>query len=71
MIGSKKIQFVASKKSMIDVWPHPKPATQFIPDEYKKMPRHNEKNLHNPTVKTCMPFLDSLIAGYIIPFDQD
>ena len=71
MIGSKKIQFVASKKSMIDVWPHPKHATQFIPDEYKKMPRHNEKNLHNPTVKTCMPFLDSLIAGYIIPFDQD
>jgi len=56
---------------MLDIWPNPKPASLFIPSEYKKMPRLKDKDLHSPTVKTCMPFLDSLTAGYIIPFDQD
>ena len=68
---NKKIKFIASREEMLDVWPHPKPATHFIPDEYKKMPRLFKNSFHNPTVKTCMPFLDSLTAGYIIPFDQD
>ena len=68
---NQKIQFIANSKDMLDICPHPKPSTQFIPDEYKKMERHNNKNCHFPTVKTCMPFLDSLTAGYIIPFDQD
>jgi len=68
---NKKITFCASNKDMLSVWPHPKPASHFIPQEYKKLSRFNENNLHKPTVKTCMPFLDSLTAGYIIPFDQD
>jgi len=67
----KKITFCATNKDMLDVWPHPKPASRFIPDEYKKLKRFNNNNLHNPTVKTCMPFLDSLTMGYIISFDQD
>ncbi len=56
---------------MVDIWPHPKPASRFVPDEYKKLERHDNKNLHAPTLKTCMPFLDSMTMGYIIPFDQD
>tara|TARA_R100001463_G_scaffold61058_1_gene113768 strand:- start:1048 stop:1692 length:645 start_codon:yes stop_codon:yes gene_type:complete len=56
---------------MLDVWPHPQPASKFIPEEYKKLKRFKDNNLHSPTVKTCMPFLDSLTAGYIMPFDQD
>ncbi len=56
---------------MLHVWPHPKPASRFIPDEYKKLKRFTNNNLHSPTVKTCVPFLDSLTMGYIIPFDQD
>lgn len=56
---------------MKDIWPNPKPASRFIPDEYKKLKRFKDDNLHDPTVKTCVPFLDSLILGYIIPFDQD
>ena len=56
---------------MVDVWPHPQPASRFIPDEYKKLERHKNGDLHAPTVKTCMPFLDSMSMGYIIPFDQD
>ena len=68
---NKKIIFCATQESMVDVWPHPKPASRFIPEEYKKLERFHENNLHSATVKTCMPFLDSLTAGYIIPFDQD
>ena len=68
---NKKITFCATNKAMLDIWPHPKPASLFIPDEYKKLKRHTENNLHRPTVKTCIPFLDSLTMGYIIPFDQD
>ena len=66
-----KIKFVATNENFKDVWPHPQPATRFIPDEFKKLKRFREDNLHEPTLKTCVPFLDSLTMGYIIPFDQD
>ena len=56
MIGDKKIQFTAIEEEYVDVWPHPKPAGHFIPDDYIKLERHRDKNLHHPTVKTCMPF---------------
>ena len=68
---NKKITFCATNKDMVDIWPHPQPASRFIPEEYKKLERFKNNNLHIPTLKTCMPFLDSLTAGYIIPFDQD
>ena len=56
---------------MIEVWPHPQPASHFIPEEYKKLERFVDKDLHKATLKTCIPFLDAMTAGYIIPFDQD
>ena len=56
---------------MVNVWPHPKPASRFIPNEYKQLERFLDNNYHKSTVKTCIPFLDSLTMGYIIPFDQD
>ena len=34
---NKKISFIASNKQMLDVWPHPKPASRYIPEEYKKL----------------------------------
>jgi len=68
---NKKITFCAINKDMLEVWPHPKPASYFIPKEYKKLERFKDNNMYNATVKTCIPFLDSLTAGYIIPFDQD
>jgi|TARA_R110002020_G_scaffold432015_1_gene642078 hypothetical protein len=67
----KKIKFCPISKEMGKVWPHPKPASHFIPEEYKKLERHKHSNLQSPTIKTCMPFLDVMSAGYIIPFDQD
>ena len=67
----KKIIFCATKKEMADIWPHPQPASRMIPNAYRKLERFTNKDLHRATVKTCMPFLDSMTAGYIIPFDQD
>ena len=67
----KIIKFSATDNNMKDIWPHPRPASRFIPTAYKNLERHIKKNLHAPTVKTCVPFLDSMTAGYIIPFDQD
>ena len=68
---NKKITFCATDKNMVDIWPHPQPANRFIPSEYKKLARFTENNMHMHTIKTCVPFLDSLTMGYIIPFDQD
>ena len=67
----KKIKFCPVNKEMRKVWPPPKPANHFIPEEYKKLERHKRGNLSSPTIKTCMPFLDAMTAGYVIPFDQD
>jgi len=66
-----KIKFCPIDKEMAKVWAHPKPASNVIPEEYKKLERHKGGNLHETTLKTCMPFLDAMAAGYIIPFDQD
>ena len=55
---NKKIKFCATDESMVEIWPHPKPSSRFVPEEYKKLERFENKNLHKPTVKTCIPFLD-------------
>jgi len=52
--------FIASKMSM--------------PDWYKNIPNNNGDKLTIPlqlTVKKCMPFLDSLLSGYVILTSQD
>ena len=63
----KKITFCATNSDMLDVWPHPTPASRNIPEEYKKLERFNNNNMHVPTLKTCMPFLDSEERFEIIP----
>jgi len=68
---NKKITFCAINKEMVDIWPNPQPASRFIPDTYKNLPRYEDKDMHKPSLKICVPFLDSMTAGYIIPFDQD
>ena len=67
----KKITFIAIDKDYENIWPHPQAANHFIPQNYKNLERHLDKNIHKPTVKACIPFLDALTFGYIIPFDQD
>jgi len=49
----------------------PQSAKSFISKEYKDLSGFFEGNLLDETVKKCMPFLDAMTSGYIIPFFQD
>lgn len=63
----KTIEFFSPLKGYI---PEPKPALQFIPEAYKKMPGVIKQDVYS-TVKKCIPFLDAFTSGYIIPFQTD
>jgi len=45
------------------------PSKKVVPDWYKKIPRW--QNGMKPTVKQCMPFLESLTIGYLITLPYD
>jgi len=46
---------------------YPTPIKLNIPEWYKKL----DHNILNKTIKGCMPFLDSLTAGYLLKTPQD
>ena len=55
---------------------HPVPASKAIPDYWKQASADpNEDGYHNgpwnTTVKSCLPFLDAMTQGYIIPLWAD
>jgi hypothetical protein len=58
-----KIEFHADP-ALLGKIPPPIPATRAVPDWYRKMPQDNQQY---STVKRCVPFLDALTAGYMIP----
>lgn len=66
------IEFVAGTKEAFKFVTPPKPAKNYIPQWFKDIPPFNPKkpewdqegNL-NLSVKNCLPFVDSLTAGYI------
>ena len=73
-----------TEPELIDILPHPKPASKFVPDWYKninnhintdiKLDRYVEENgdlKMNMTVKKCIPVRDALTSGYIIPLWSD
>jgi len=64
---NKKIKFCPIDQEMGKVWPHPKPANHFVPEEYKELERHKRGDLQAPTVKTCMPFLDAMTGDILYP----
>lgn len=54
------------------VIPAPYPAKKNIPDWFKALPpKIGNKGFDTSTVKRCMPFLDALTTGYIIPLAAD
>ena len=62
-----KITFKSTLKGYIA---EPKPSLFHIPQSYKDLQRHIDAQA-KPTVKRCIPFLDALTTGYIIPFPTD
>jgi len=55
--------------------PEPKPASKFIPEWYKSIPptldSKDHQNRPNLTAKKCLPMLDAMTAGYVIPLAGD
>lgn len=73
-----KIEFYPSSTEVELIVPAPKPAAHYIPEWYKKVPKFSDKNLEvslgklkGPGIKSCMPFLDGMINGYIQETWQD
>jgi hypothetical protein len=63
----KEIEFSAHEDYFALKEDYPIPAKLNIPDWYKNL----EHTLSKRTAKGCMPFLDSLTAGYLLKIPQD
>ena len=63
-----KIEFFSQYADLID---KPVPLSKATPDWFKKFETHMNNDLNDPTVKKCVPFLDAMLTGYIIPTPVD
>lgn len=63
----KEIKFIAQKEFLDMDLEKPIPSLLNIPEWFKKLKDEGDV----PSVKSCMPFLDSLTAGYIIKLPVD
>ena len=69
---NKQVRF-SCPEELYDITPKPYSAKKFIPDWYKALPMRidNQEKLKNSTIKRCVPFLDAMAVGYIIPLAAD
>ena len=65
-----KINFSCEER-LQGVLPEPKAALKFAPDYFKSIKPQIDSNPKNGTVKRCVPFLDALSSGFIIPLWAD
>ena len=63
----KEIEFSAHEDYFALKEDYPIPTKLNIPEWYKKL----DHKVGNLTIKGCMPFLDSLTAGYLLKMPQD
>ena len=78
---NKKINFIPVTKPAEISSDHPLPSYKFIPEWYKDISPYYSgdkkikipfgENIHNHTVKKCIPFLDALTIGYMAVLDDD
>lgn len=59
------------ENELLGVLPEPRPAFKMIPDYFKKIPSQIGPNVDDISVKKCVPFLDAMSSGYIIPLWAD
>jgi len=61
-------------ESLYGVIPEPKEASKFVPEWFKKIKPYDgreQNGFFRPTVKKCLPVLDAMSLGYIIPLQAD
>lgn len=74
-----EIKFYPSSEETSIFIPPPKPAATYIPKWYRDIPKFSKKEvvlnehgrLDGMNVKSCVPFLDSMMSGYIQETWQD
>jgi hypothetical protein len=69
-IESDDIEFVLPE-DQIGKYEMPEPAHKYLPDWYKSTQKFMEKSKLSKTVRACMPFMESLTFGWIIPVPTD
>jgi len=68
MFAEKKIEF-SIHTDLINIENiKPKETKKVLPDWYKKIEKHS---IHFRNIKGCIPFLDNISAGYVLPLPQD
>ena len=68
--GKMKVTFSCLKKHL-GVIPSPVSAVKAAPDYFKSVKPQTNSDPGTSTVKRCLPFLDALSAGFIIPMWSD
>jgi|TARA_R100000995_G_scaffold83323_1_gene58942 hypothetical protein len=63
-----KIEFISVHADFIN---HPVPIKKQTPEWFKKINTYINKDLNNPTLKKCVPFLDAMTMGYAIKLPVD
>lgn len=63
---SEIVKFSA-RKDLLDAFPNPAPSNKFLPNYFAKLKPQSNNHPSSGTVKRCVPFLDALSMGYIIP----
>lgn len=56
---------------LMDVFPKPKRAGKHIPEYYRKLSAEMDNNPQSGTAKRCVPFMEAITTGYIIPIWSD
>lgn len=64
--GGKAIEFLCEER-FYGAIAEPQPANKVLPEWYKNLDFDITPGLGSSTVKKCMPFLDAMTAGWIIP----
>jgi len=68
MIFDKKIEFSIHPDLKDIKIIQPKPTKKILPDWFKKLDKHS---ITYKNIKGCVPFIDNISAGYILPLPQD
>ena len=70
--GKKNVISFTCEPEWEGVYPPPVPSAKAMPDYFKAMgPQLEAHDPQSSTVKRCLPFLDALSAGYILPMWAD
>jgi hypothetical protein len=65
-----KVKFFAEERQL-EAFPHPEPANRFFPNYFAKLKPQLGSHPKDGTVKRCVPFLEALSFGYVIPLWAD